>query len=172
MEPVRFDIFMAVTMKNAVFWDVTTCGSCKNRRFGETYRLHHQGDKIGELGTTLAVTSNRSMLWSNTLSILTRATRRNISGDGILYVQPIAYNNPLTPPLHKRSCYRADYCSCKDLGSHLAGFWDRKSAKTRIILMVVLSPFQMPVCSTDFVISTFFRIPYTKTSNYPALCRV
>jgi hypothetical protein len=26
---VRFEVFMAVTMKNAVFWDVTPCGSCK-----------------------------------------------------------------------------------------------------------------------------------------------
>jgi hypothetical protein len=34
-----------VTMKNAVFSDVTPCGSCKNRCFGGTYRLHHQGDK-------------------------------------------------------------------------------------------------------------------------------
>jgi WD40 repeat protein len=25
-----------LTMKNGVFWDVTPCGSCKNRRFGET----------------------------------------------------------------------------------------------------------------------------------------
>jgi hypothetical protein len=32
-------------VKNAIFWDVTQCGSCKNRRFGGTYRLHHQGDK-------------------------------------------------------------------------------------------------------------------------------
>jgi hypothetical protein len=31
---VRFEIFTAVTMKNDVFWDVTLCGSCKNRRFG------------------------------------------------------------------------------------------------------------------------------------------
>jgi hypothetical protein len=46
-------------MKNAVFWDVTPCDSCKNRRFGGTYFLHQQGLKIGELGTTLAVTSNR-----------------------------------------------------------------------------------------------------------------
>jgi hypothetical protein len=27
---VGFEVFMAVTMKNAVFWDVMTCGSCKN----------------------------------------------------------------------------------------------------------------------------------------------
>jgi hypothetical protein len=33
------------TEKNGVFWDVTPCGSCKNRRFGGTSRLHHQGDK-------------------------------------------------------------------------------------------------------------------------------
>jgi hypothetical protein len=30
-------------MKNAVFWDVTPYGSSKNRRFGGTWRLHHQG---------------------------------------------------------------------------------------------------------------------------------
>jgi hypothetical protein len=34
MYGVRFEVFMAVTMKNGVFWDVTSCGSCKNRRFG------------------------------------------------------------------------------------------------------------------------------------------
>jgi hypothetical protein len=33
---VRFEVFTAVTMKNGVFWDVTQCGSCKNRRFGGT----------------------------------------------------------------------------------------------------------------------------------------
>jgi hypothetical protein len=33
---VRFEVFPAVTMRNSVFWDVTPCGSCKNRRFGGT----------------------------------------------------------------------------------------------------------------------------------------
>jgi hypothetical protein len=33
---VRFEVFTAVTMKNGVFWDVTLCGSCKNRRFRGT----------------------------------------------------------------------------------------------------------------------------------------
>jgi hypothetical protein len=31
--------------KNAFFWDVTPCGSSKNRRFGGTYLLNHQDDK-------------------------------------------------------------------------------------------------------------------------------
>jgi hypothetical protein len=30
---------------NGVFCVVTPCGSCKNRRFGGTWRLLHQGDK-------------------------------------------------------------------------------------------------------------------------------
>jgi hypothetical protein len=33
---VRSEVFTAVTMMNGVFWDVTPCGSCKNRRFGGT----------------------------------------------------------------------------------------------------------------------------------------
>jgi hypothetical protein len=36
---IRFEVFTAVTMKNGVFWVVTPCGSCKNRRFGGTWRL-------------------------------------------------------------------------------------------------------------------------------------
>jgi hypothetical protein len=33
---LRFEVSAAATMKNAVFGDVTQCGSCKNRRFGGT----------------------------------------------------------------------------------------------------------------------------------------
>jgi hypothetical protein len=50
---VRFEVFTAVPMKNGVFWDVTPCGSCKNRCFGGTQRLLHRVTRIGELGTTL-----------------------------------------------------------------------------------------------------------------------
>jgi hypothetical protein len=42
---VKFEVFTAVTMKNGVFWVLTPCGSCKNRCFGGTWRLLHQGDK-------------------------------------------------------------------------------------------------------------------------------
>jgi hypothetical protein len=41
-------------VKNSVFWDVAPCTSCANRRFGGTYRLHHQGRKICERGTTVS----------------------------------------------------------------------------------------------------------------------
>jgi hypothetical protein len=41
---VRFEVFTAVTMKNAIFWDVMPCGSCRNRRFGGIWLPRHQGD--------------------------------------------------------------------------------------------------------------------------------
>jgi hypothetical protein len=36
---------ITVNSKNAVFWDVTSCGSCKNKSLGGMYSLHHRGDK-------------------------------------------------------------------------------------------------------------------------------
>jgi hypothetical protein len=47
-------------MKNDGFWDVTPCGSCKNRRFGGTWRLLHQGDK--NLLQTIALFGRRCLL--------------------------------------------------------------------------------------------------------------
>jgi hypothetical protein len=41
-------------LKNAVFWDVAPCRSCVNRCFGGTYRLHLQGIKIRERGTSVS----------------------------------------------------------------------------------------------------------------------
>jgi hypothetical protein len=41
---VGFEVFTAVTMKNAVFWEVAPCGFCKNQCFGGTC-LHLQGRK-------------------------------------------------------------------------------------------------------------------------------
>jgi hypothetical protein len=41
-------------LENAIFWDVASCRSCVNRRFGGTYRLHLQGRKICERGTSVS----------------------------------------------------------------------------------------------------------------------
>jgi hypothetical protein len=49
----RFEVFTAVTIKDAIFWNVAPCRSCVNRRFGGTYRLHLQGRKIRERGTSV-----------------------------------------------------------------------------------------------------------------------
>jgi hypothetical protein len=50
----KFDVFIAVAMKNAVFWDVEPCRSCVKRRFGGTYSIHLQGRKIRERGTSVS----------------------------------------------------------------------------------------------------------------------
>jgi hypothetical protein len=80
-------------MKNGVFWDVTPCGSCKNRISEKRSASFIRVTKISELETTLAVTSTASVVpsspilvalmkkalsFSETL-VITRATRRNIS---------------------------------------------------------------------------------------------
>jgi hypothetical protein len=44
-------------MKNVV-WDVTPCGSFKNRSFRGTYRFIIRVERISQLGTTLVVTHN------------------------------------------------------------------------------------------------------------------
>jgi hypothetical protein len=75
MIEVRFEVFTAVTMKNAVFWDVMPFGSCKNRRFVGRSASTISVTRIDELGT-LRIEELRS---SETL-ILIRVTRRNIGG--------------------------------------------------------------------------------------------
>jgi hypothetical protein len=70
--------------------DVTSCGSCKNRRFEGTFRLYPQGETVSK-----PVTAN-SPSWlilftlmieakpSYETSVLTTATRRRIPEDGII----------------------------------------------------------------------------------------
>jgi hypothetical protein len=57
----------------AVFWDVTTRGSCENHRIGGTQRLHHEGDTL----------MMEALRYSET-SILTRTKHRNNPEDSIL----------------------------------------------------------------------------------------
>jgi hypothetical protein len=43
---VRFEVSTAVTMMIIIFWEMTPCGSYKNRRFGGSYRLHLKGARV------------------------------------------------------------------------------------------------------------------------------
>jgi hypothetical protein len=45
---------MEKNIKNAVFWDVAPCRSCVNRRLKGKHRLHLQGRKIRERGTSVS----------------------------------------------------------------------------------------------------------------------
>jgi hypothetical protein len=72
-------------MKDAVFWDVTPCGSCKNRRFEGTYGFHNQCDKNRRARNNIAVTSNRRTLRRNTVNC-----------EGIIYGLVEGTNSALT----------------------------------------------------------------------------
>jgi hypothetical protein len=93
---VRFEVFAALTMKNAVFWDVMPCGSCKNRRFRGTYRLRHQGDNdrrarnnfTAEVSSSpIPVTLMMEAMCSSETSILTKATCQKTTFFKCIYLQ-------------------------------------------------------------------------------------
>jgi hypothetical protein len=58
---VRSEVSPAVIMKNVVFKDVSPCGSCRNRRYRGTYRLHLEGENNQRTKKTLAISAVREM---------------------------------------------------------------------------------------------------------------
>jgi hypothetical protein len=74
-------------MKDVVFWDVASCGSCKNRRFEGTDRSVFQLVVTGNVASSLLILFTMMMdaICSSETSVLTNATRRHIQNDGILH---------------------------------------------------------------------------------------
>jgi hypothetical protein len=73
-------------MKNVVFWMLRRVALVKTDVSEERSTSIIRVTSVGELGTTLAVTTDRCTLRKEkTPSVLTTATRSNIPEDGILY---------------------------------------------------------------------------------------
>jgi hypothetical protein len=66
------------TLKNGVFWDVTPCGSCKNRYFG--------GGFSDVPSSPIHVTPMMEALSSSETSVITRTILRIIPEDAILHM--------------------------------------------------------------------------------------
>jgi hypothetical protein len=55
MQFCKIEMFMMVTMQNAIFWDDTPRGSVRTDILEERVAIIIRVDRINELGTTLAV---------------------------------------------------------------------------------------------------------------------
>jgi hypothetical protein len=107
----RTFFWLGNSLKTAVFWDVTLCRSCVNRCFGGTYRLHLQGRKISERGTSVSrwlqargCTQDRQDATSQNAAffIVTAVKSSNLIGNSFLWETVILYLSML---LHLYSLY-------------------------------------------------------------------
>jgi hypothetical protein len=80
---VRFEVSTAVTMMIIIFWEMTPCGSYKNRRFGGSYRLHllYKSLQLRSVTCSHSRTLKMEAIRSSETSVLIRATRRHLPED-------------------------------------------------------------------------------------------
>jgi hypothetical protein len=81
-EYVRLEVFTAVTMKNAILWDVAPCRSCVNR--GTSVIRWPQSAVCSHVITLDFSTLKMEAIRSSETSVHTRSTRRHIPEDGSL----------------------------------------------------------------------------------------
>jgi hypothetical protein len=107
----RSEILTAVNMKSTIFWNITPCSPLKvRRRFGESYRLHFQGQMNREkyqhergwqaavftLVSYFAYSTLKMMIWySETSAEFELNIRRYISEDGTLRRNITYFENPI-----------------------------------------------------------------------------
>jgi hypothetical protein len=97
-ECVRFEVFTAVTLKNVISWNMTSCDSCKNnvseKRIASIIKVTCDRvflRRVLQLIATanvvpsslILVTLIMEALRSSESSALTTSTRRNITDDGV-----------------------------------------------------------------------------------------
>jgi hypothetical protein len=77
-----------VTMKNAIFWDVTPCGSCTYIVFLHSVRRLLVTANIVPSSSILVTLMMEALCFSDT-SVFLRATQCNISEDGFLQLRQL-----------------------------------------------------------------------------------
>jgi hypothetical protein len=85
---VRFEVSTAVTMMSIIFWEMTPCGSYKNRRFGGSYRLQsstsrclYKSLQLRSVTCSHSCTLKMEAIRSWETSVLIRATRCHLPED-------------------------------------------------------------------------------------------
>jgi hypothetical protein len=78
----NIEVFTAATIKNAVFWDVTPCGSCKILFIRSVLQLVVTADVVS---SSMILSNVMVVIRSSEMSTLSRATRRQIPEGGSLH---------------------------------------------------------------------------------------
>jgi hypothetical protein len=162
-------VFAATTtLKNSVFWDVTPCGSCKNRRLGGNHLLHHQGEKnqrdrsnvssifrrVHQLLVIVNVICSPMILFtliieaisSSETSVLTRATKNHIAKE---------------VNLHTTFSLNKEKCAYLYFGVHSAGSYQN----TKDMLPITITKQVFYYCQKTLFHSSHYRLHvYTNLS--------